>query len=165
MAINARLLELLGRERVRYEVVPHRQTVRTHEAAQAVHVAGRHVAKPVVVRDAAGMDFLVVLPAPWHVDRHLLQRVTGRTGVTIEDEAELKRLFPDCEIGAMPPVGHLYGLQMYVDPCLIEEQDDIWFQAGNHEELVHMSVEDFARVAAPFHRDACLHHATAETHP
>jgi Ala-tRNA(Pro) deacylase len=163
MAINQKLQELLDRERVGYEVVPHRETVRMHDAAQATHVSGRHVAKPVVVRDSAGIDFMVVLPSSWQLARHVLERVTGRTSITIEDESELRRLFPDCEVGAMPPFGHLYGLTMYVDPCLIEDQDDIWFQAGNHHELVRMSVEDFARTARPFFRDACLHHAMAET--
>lgn len=165
MAINERLLELLDRKQVRYEVIPHRPTVRMHEAAQATHVSGRHVAKSVVVRDISGIDFLIVLPSQMHIDRHVLQRVMGRTGVTIEDESELRRLFPDCEVGAMPPVGHLYGIQMYVDPCLIEGQEDIWFQAGNHHELVHMSVDEFALIARPFHGDTCLHEAMIGTKP
>lgn len=155
--LNPRLQQLVDDRGARYELVPHPETVTAHEAAQRTHVHGQHVAKAVVVRDGDGVDFLVVVPASVHVDPARVRAVSGRPGVTIEDEAVLGRLFPDCELGAMPPVGHLYGLVTYVDPCLLDDQDTVWFQAGNHHELVGMSVEDFARIARPFHGDACLH--------
>jgi len=162
MPVNPRLRELLERQSVRHEVVPHPETVTTHDAAQTAHVAGRHVAKVVVIRDAAGSDLMVVLPASLHIDTRVVHHVTGRAGVRLEDERELIQLFPDCELGAMPPFGHLYGMSMYVDPCLIEGQDEIWFQAGNHHELVRMSVVDYARVAAPFVDNVCMHRQMAE---
>jgi Ala-tRNA(Pro) deacylase len=157
MSVNRRLSELLERRPVPYEVVPHPETVTTHEAAQSAHVAGSHVAKAVVVRDSAGADFMVVLPSTLHLDPWKVHHVTGRHGIHLEDEQELARIFPDCDVGAMPPIGHLYGLATYVDPCLIEDQEDIWFQAGNHHELVCMKVADFQRLAAPFYHHVCLH--------
>lgn len=157
MSVNTRLQELLDRHGRCYEVVPHRETVTAHQAAQTSHVSGTHVAKAVVMRDAAGSDFMVVLPASFHLDPRVVHRVTGRAGVRLEDERELARIFPDCDLGAMPPFGNLYGMSMYVDPCLIENQKEIWFQAGNHHELVRMDVEDYERVAQPFHAAACLH--------
>jgi Ala-tRNA(Pro) deacylase len=159
MSVNPRLKELLDRRGTRHEVVPHRETITAHQAAQTTHVSGQHVAKAVVMRDAMGSDFMLVVPSSFHVDDKVVHHVTGRAGVRLEDEAALTRLFPDCELGAMPPFGALYGLSMFVDPCLLEDEDgdEIWFQAGNHHELVRMSVADYARIAQPFHASACLH--------
>jgi Ala-tRNA(Pro) deacylase len=161
MSVNPRLQELLDRHGPRYEIVPHRETVTAHQAAQTAHVSGAHVAKAVVMRDAAGSDFMVVLPASFHLDPRVVHHVTGRAGVRLEDERELLRIFPDCDLGAMPPIGHLYRMSMVVDPCLLENQEEIWFQAGNHHELVRMRVEDYERVAHPFQTSACLHRESA----
>jgi Ala-tRNA(Pro) deacylase len=157
MSLNRRLQDLLDDVRVRYEVVPHRETVTTGQAAQATHVAGAHVAKPVIVRDTSGSDLMVVLPARFHLDLDQVRRVTGRPVKRLEDEHELRRMFPDCELGAMPPIGHLYGLATYIDPCLIEDQTEIWFQGGNHHELVRMNLPDFEKIARPYHETACMH--------
>jgi Ala-tRNA(Pro) deacylase len=157
MSLNRRLQNLLDDRRVRYEVVPHRETVTTGQAAQATHVAGAHVAKPVIVRDTLACDFMVVIPATLHLDLQQIRRATGRAGAWLEDEQELRRLFPDCELGAMPPIGHLYGLTTYLDPCLLEEVEEIWFQGGNHHEMVRMSLPDFEKIARPFHEPACMH--------
>jgi len=163
MSVNTRLQALLDRHGPRYEIVAHRETITTHQAAQTAHVAGTHVAKAVVMRDAAGSDFMVVLPSSFHLDPRVVHHVTGRAGVRLEDERELARIFPDCDLGAMPPFGNLYGMSTYVDPCLIEDQEDIWFQAGNHHELVRMRVEDYERMAAPLLRSACMHRDLAAT--
>jgi Ala-tRNA(Pro) deacylase len=157
MSLNRRLQDLLDAHRVRYEIVPHRETDTAGQAAQVTHVAGIHVAKPVIVRDTVGSDFMVVLPAALHLDPNQIRRVTGRPGARIEDEQELRRMFPDCELGAMPPIGHLYGLTTYIDPCLLESQNEIWFQGGNHHELVRMSLPDFEKIARPFYEPACMH--------
>lgn len=157
MSLNPRLGALIGRHGVGYRIVPHAETITTTQAARVTHVQPHRVAKVVVVRDSTGSDFLVVLPALLHFDPQVIHDVTGRPGVWLEDEAELRRLFPDCELGAMPPIGHLYGLATYIDPCLLESHQDIWFQGGNHHELVQMSVADFTRIATPFYEPACMH--------
>jgi Ala-tRNA(Pro) deacylase len=156
MAINSRLQQLLDQQGASYEVLPHREAFTAQEVARESHVSGRRVAKVVVIRDEAGADLMVVVPAPLHVDRGQIRLVTGRHGIHLEDEAELRRLFPDCELGAMPPFGALYGMPVYVDPCLAFEKN-LFFQAGNHHEVVRMRYEDFLRLASPVVLDVCLH--------
>lgn len=161
MAINPRLQKLLEQAAATYEVLPHREVFTAQEVASTSHVMGRRLAKVVVIRDEAGADLMAVVPAPLHVDRAQLRAVTGRHGIRLEDEAELKRLFPDCELGAMPPFGSLYGMPMYLDRCLANERE-IFFQAGNHHEVVRMPYRDFERLAQPFFADRCLHREAAE---
>jgi len=156
MAVNERLQRLFDLGGARYEIVSHREVFGAHDTAESAHIPERRLAKVVVMRDAAGMDFMVVLPASYHVDRRILHRVTGRASLELENEEELKRLFPDCELGAMPPFGHLYGMPMHVDPCL-SEAAHIYFPAGNHHELVRISYRDFERLARPFSKEVCLH--------
>lgn len=158
MAINLRLKELLDLNKVEYEVVPHPEAFTARQVAFSAHIPGRRLAKVVVLRDGAGSDVMVVLPAWVHLDDSIVQHVTGRRGIRLEEESELKRLFPDCEVGAMPPFGKLYQLPMYVDACFAADPDeDIWFQAGNHHELARMRYRDYDRVARPFYSRACLH--------
>jgi Ala-tRNA(Pro) deacylase len=155
MAINERLSELIRQRGGVAELLPHREVFTAQEVAHTSRVSGRNLAKVVVLRDRAGTYLMAVLPANEHVDVGELGVFTGRDGLVLASEEELRRLFPDCELGAMPPFGHLYGLTMYVDPCLA--QHDICFQAGNHHEIVRMSYETFARLAKPFMGSACLH--------
>jgi Ala-tRNA(Pro) deacylase len=162
MAINPRLKALLDRHRASYEVLPHRLAFTAQDVARATHVTGRRVAKVVVIRDEDGAHLMAVIPATHHVDPGQLREVTGRHGVHLEDEAELKRLFPDCETGTMPPFTALYGMPVYVDPCLAFETN-IYFQAGNHHEIVRMSYEEYSRVAAPIVMDVCLHRESLVT--
>jgi Ala-tRNA(Pro) deacylase len=156
MAINPRLQRLLESSGAHHEIVLHAEAFTARQVALRTHVPTRKLAKVVVFRDASGADLMVVVPALHQVDAAALRHVTGCTGTHLEDEQELLRIFPDCEVGAMPPFGKLYGLRMFVDPCLAREED-IWFQAGNHRELVNMRFEDFERLAAPFSMKGCLH--------
>lgn len=155
MAVSPRLLDLLERCRVRYEIVPHAETETATQAARHAHAPTRNMAKVVVLRDRFGADLMVAVPSSHHVDPHRVQVATGRSGIHLEDENELARIFPDCEVGAMPPVGHLYGLPLLVDSCLTEE-DEIWFQPGNHHELIRMATGHFHRLAGPFYDGMCL---------
>ena len=159
MSINARLQRLLDEVRTGYAVLPHREAGSAQQVAEATHVKGRSLAKVVVMRDIEGADFLVVVPADVAIDPRTLRLVTGRIGVQLEDEKELARLFPDCEVGAMPPFGNLYKMTMFVDPCLLEDVD-VFFQAGNHHEIVLMRTAEYMRIARPFEVRGCLHRAT-----
>jgi Ala-tRNA(Pro) deacylase len=156
MAIVERLQQLLDRQDAKHDVVTFPKAFTAQQVAHNAHVTGRRLAKVLVLRDDAGKDYMVVLPASRQFDAIAVREVTGRTGMRLENELELQRLFPDCELGAMPPFGHLYGLPMFVDRCLAR-QSDIFFEAGNHHELVHMSWTDYAKLAAPFRADGCLH--------
>jgi Ala-tRNA(Pro) deacylase len=142
MAINHRLQHLFDQRRSSYAVLPHPDAYTAQAVAQSVRVKGGQLAKVVVIRDGAGKDFMAVLPATRQLDPQALHLVTGRAGFQLEDERELELLFPDCEVGAMPPFGSLYGLTMYVDPCLLRGRN-IFFQAGNHHEVVLMRCEEY----------------------
>ncbi len=156
MAIVDRLRQLLDRHDVRHDVITFPKAFTAQQVAHNAHVTGRRLAKVLVLRDDRGKDFLVVLPASRQFDPNAVREVTGRIGTRLENEAELQRLFPDCELGAMPPFGNLYGLPMYVDRCLAREPD-LYFEAGNHHELVHLHWKDFAKLAGPFQAEGCLH--------
>lgn len=156
MAINPRLMKLLDRTHTMYALFPHREAFTAQEIAQASHIPGGALAKVVIVRDATGSDLMVVLPASEHFDPAELHRVTGRTGFVLENELEISRMFPDCEVGAMPPFGALYGFATYVDPCLLENQI-LHVQPGNHHELLRIRRDDFERIGQPFFSSGCLH--------
>ena len=149
MAVNNRLLSELERCRVPYEVLPHREVFTANEVAQTSHVPGRVLAKPVLIHDPEGGYSLVVVSAHQHVDLTAFHRFTGHTRGRIASETEIAWLFPDCEVGAMPPIGRLYGLPTYLDEEFRDEPD-IYFQAGNHHEVVRMAFTDFVTVARPF---------------
>jgi Ala-tRNA(Pro) deacylase len=163
MAVNSRLLALLVRSRVEYELVPHREAFTAQEVAHTVHVRGRRLTKVVVVRAGRERYLMVALPASCHVDLAVLARVSGHRELDLATESEIRRVFPDCELGAMPPFGHLYGLPLYLDACLAE-QDEIQFQAGNHHEVIRMNFTDYERLARPFARIECVHAGIASAH-
>jgi Ala-tRNA(Pro) deacylase len=91
---------------------------------------------------------MVVLPAPYHVALERLEEATGRRNLRLATEAEFIGLFSGCEPGAMPPFGNLYGIPVWVDESLTRE-DEIAFNAGNHQQTVHMKYGDFARLVQP----------------
>ncbi len=156
MALNERLRKLLEKEKVPYDLVLHREAYTAQEIAQASHVAGRLLAKPVVVRESENRFYMAVVSAPQHVDLANLHRMTGRPKGRLATEDELRRLFPDCELGAMPPIGRLYDMPLYIDQEF-RDQEDIYFQAGNHNEVVKMRFDDFERIAGPFTGEFPVH--------
>ena len=142
-----KLKEFLDANRVPYEVRSHRTAYTAQEIAAEEHIPGREMAKVVMLRD--GRDYLMaVLPAPYHVGLDRLRRATRRPGLRLASEAEFARIFPECDPGAMPPFGNLYGMSVWVDEELARD-DEIAFNAGNHAETVHMKYGDFARLVHP----------------
>lgn len=156
MAINERLQRFLDGEHVGYEVRPHREEFTAQEVAAATEVSGRKLAKVVVVHEDGQHPMMAVLPAPCFVDLAALARVVGAGKVALAPEVELARLFPDCEIGAMPPFGNLYGLTVYVDACF-RGVEDFYFQGGNHHEVVRMRYGDYERLVKPVTAEFCFH--------
>lgn len=154
MSISQTLKEYLDHEHVHYEVLPHPEAFRAALVAQTLHTAAKEIAKVVVVK-ADDRFVMTVLPASWNVDLHRLRDVFMAHHVRLATEDEIKNLFPDCELGAMPPFGNLYGLHVYVDQSLTEDEE-ITFQAGSHSEAIRMRYWDFAALAFPvvaeFHR-------------
>ena len=156
MAICKRVAARLDERGVRYEIVPHFTAFTAQDVAHAAHVSGTRLAKVLLVREGQDDYFLVVLPAQEHLDFGVLRRIAGRRDLALAAESEMRRLFPDCDAGAIPPFGALYELPMYVDPCL-RQPGEIWFQAGNHGELVRTSFAGFETAAGPFTGEFCLH--------
>jgi len=126
------------------------------EVAATSHVPGRQLAKVLVVREEGGSYLMAVLPAPCRVDLLALKEAAGRRKLSLAAESELTRLFQDCQTGAMPPFGNLYGLPVYIDACFPRSRD-FFFQAGNHEEVVRVGYQDYERVVAPAAGEFCLH--------
>jgi len=108
------------------------------------------------VRAPARGPVMVVLPASCRVDTAALARALGEPSVSFLPEAEIQALFPDCEVGAMPPFGQLYGLPVWVDACF-PSKGEFDFQAGNHHEVVRIRYADFERLVHPRVAEFCLH--------
>jgi Ala-tRNA(Pro) deacylase len=147
MPVLAKLREFLDKQKVRYEVLTHPQAFTAQEVAQAQHVPGVELAKVVMLR--SGSDFIMtVLPAPYRVDLERAKATLGKRDLVLATEEEFQGLFPQCEAGAMPPFGNLYGLPVYVDPTLTHDAHII-FNAGTHTQTVKMTYADFARLVQP----------------
>ena len=146
MSISQRLRDLLDQGGVKYSVVTHPPAFTAQEIAQSLHTPGREVAKVVVIK-VAGALALTVLPAQSRVDLERLGAAL-KAEVTLASEDEFAAAFPDCELGAMPPFGGLYGLRTWVDESLTRDKE-IAFNAGTHSEAIRMSFEDYRRLAAP----------------
>jgi Ala-tRNA(Pro) deacylase len=149
MGCAQRLKNYLDSHGVAYAVIPHREAFTAQEVAHNAHVSGRMLAKVVVLHVDPGRYHLFILPAHERLALDSLRESTGFERVEIAGEEAIQRLFPDCERGAIPPFGSLYGLPSSLDSDL-EGIDEIHFAAGNHHEVVRMKFADFKRVAGPF---------------
>ncbi|MDE3246447.1 MAG: YbaK/EbsC family protein [Acidobacteriota bacterium] len=142
-----RLKEFLDSNGVKYTSIPHRQAYTAMEIAESAHVRGQEMAKTVIV-DLNGKLAMAVLPATKHVSLDRLGRSVGTRQVGIAKEGEFRYNFPDCEVGAMPPFGNLFNMEVFVDPLLAEDEE-IAFNAGNHAEVVRIAYKDFERLVHP----------------
>jgi Ala-tRNA(Pro) deacylase len=142
-----KLKEFLDREGVKYVSIHHSQAFTAQEVAASAHVSGVEMAKTVVVR-LDGRTALAVLPASQWVDFAALKACTGAGEARLASEQEFRDMFPDCELGAMPPFGNLYGLEVYVAKRLAEDEE-IAFNACSHTELIRLAYRDFERLAKP----------------
>jgi Ala-tRNA(Pro) deacylase len=115
--------------------------------AALAHVPGKELAKTVMVKVDGRMS-MAVLPASHNVDVYLLKELSGAEEVHLASEEQFKDLFPDCEVGAMPPFGNLYEMPVYVSNSLAEDAD-IAFNAGSHRELIRLHYADFERLVKP----------------
>lgn len=146
MSMSARLKSFLDEQRIRYTLMSHSPAYTAQAAAATLHVPGRELAKTVVVR-SNGDTMLAVLPASAHVNLKKLAALVGKP-VRLANEQEFSGLFPDCELGAMPPFGQLYNLPVYVDRSLSADEE-IVFNAGTHRDAVRMRFQDFEQLARP----------------
>ncbi len=142
-----KLKQFLDSRGVKYVSVQHSPAYTAPEIAASAHVVGREFAKTVIVKIGGEMA-MVVLPANRKVVLADLREMLEADRVRLATEEEFKATFPDCELGAMPPFGHLYDLPVYAAASLAEEPE-IAFNAGTHTEVIRMSYADFAALARP----------------
>jgi Ala-tRNA(Pro) deacylase len=146
MPVN-RLKEFLNSQHIKYVAINHSPAYTAQEIAALAHVRGKELAKTVMVKLDKKMA-MAVLPASLKIDFQRLQEESGAKQVDLAGEKEFKDMFPDCEIGAMPPFGNLYGMEVYASHKLAEDAE-IAFNAGSHIELIRMAYKDFERLVKP----------------
>jgi Ala-tRNA(Pro) deacylase len=142
-----KLKEFLDHEGIKYVCVIHSPAYTAQEVAASAHVTGKELAKVVIV-ELDGRMAMAVLPADRKVVVQDLRELTGSDQVRFASEEGFKQRFPECETGAMPPFGNLYGMDVYVAESLTAE-DEIAFNAGSHTEIIKMKFADFERLVRP----------------
>ena len=142
-----KLKEFLDSHEVEYVTISHSKAFTAQKIAASAHIPGKELAKTVMVI-IDGKMAMAVLPASYKVDFDLLKKVTKTQKVELATEEEFRDIFPQCDIGAMPPFGNLYGMDVFVAQSLAEDEE-IAFNAGFHTELVRMSYKDFERLVKP----------------
>ena len=156
MSISIKLKEFLDASGVVYEHRVHPTAYTAAEVAESVHIPGKEMAKTVIV-NADGLLRMAVLPANCMLDLSHLQFITRSENIRLATESEFKNEFPTCEVGAMPPFGHIFGLPVFCD-SMLEHNEFIEFNAGAHTDTIRMRFEDFKRLASPTMIDLVDHH-------
>ncbi len=142
-----KLKEFLDRHQVKYVVIAHSPAYTAAGIAALTHIPGKELAKTVIVK-VDGALAMAVVAASQFVDLEFLKAATGAPTVTLATESEFKDRFPDCEVGAMPPFGNLYGMTVYAEHDLSKDQE-IAFNAGTHRVLVQMPWVDYEKLVQP----------------
>jgi len=142
-----KLKEYLDRHGIKYVTITHSPAYTAQTIAAAAHIPGKDLAKKVMVALDEHLA-MAVLPSSVMVDLERLREAAGAEKARLATEAEFKGLFPECEVGAMPPFGNLWDMEVYVDPMLAKDED-IAFNAGSHVELIKLAYQDFARLVRP----------------
>jgi len=143
MFVSQTVLGYLDRSGVDFDLVTHPHSACSHETARAARIAPKELAKGVLMR---GKDYmLAVVPASRHVNAFAVSQLLGGELVTFALESEMPFIFRDCERGALPIVGEAFGIRTAIDDALLAV-DDVYFEAGDHERLVHLRHDDFTRL-------------------
>jgi len=142
-----KLKEYLDGNKIKYVTISHSSAFTAQEIAASAHIPGKKLAKTVLIK-VDGKMAMAVLPASDKVDFDLLKETIGNENIRLAYEQEFMDKFPDCEIGAMPPFGSLYGMDVYVSKSLTEDEE-IAFNACTHSELIKMSYNDFKNLVNP----------------
>ena len=137
----------LDDRKIKYVTLKHSPAYTALEVAASAHVSGKEFAKTVIVK-IDGKMAMAVLRASDRVDLPRLRRLTGADDLVLASEDEFQGLFPGCEVGAMPPFGNLYDMDVFVADNLAK-YGEIAFNAGSHTELIRLSYADFDRLVQP----------------
>jgi len=142
-----KLKDFLDQNKIKYVSIKHSPAFTSQEIAQSAHIPGKSFAKTVIVK--LDKQFaMAVLPAKNLIDIDKLKEITGVDFIELADEKEFENLFPGCEVGAMPPFGNLYDLDVYIAE-LLSKYEEIAFNAGSHTEVIKLSYKDFERLVRP----------------
>jgi len=142
-----KLKDFLDSNKIKYVTIKHSPAYTAPEIAGAAHIPGKELAKTVIIKVDSKMA-MAVLPASQRVNFDLLKKIAGASKIELASEQEFKDLFPECDVGAMPPFGNLYGMEVFVDESLLEDKE-IAFNAGSHTELIRLAYKDFERLVKP----------------
>ena len=142
-----KLKQYLDEHKIKYLVIHHSPAYTAQEVAEAAHISGKEMAKAVIVKIDGNLA-MVVVPATTPVKFHALQNELGVEKLELASESEFMSHFPGCEVGAIPPFGHLYDFNIYVDKQLASEAQ-IAFNAGNYSEVIQMAYTDYFRLVQP----------------
>lgn len=151
MSVLNSLKNYLDDNGIKYRAISHSPAYTAQEIASLVHVPGKDLAKTVIVKSEDGYA-MVVLPASRKINFDALKTVMSKNQVELAKEEEFEKMFPDCELGAMPPFGNLYNMPIYVAKALSEDEE-IAFNAGTHTDVIKMSYGDLERLAKPIVAD------------
>jgi Ala-tRNA(Pro) deacylase len=144
--VPTRIRHYLDERHVEYHIEPHRPGVTAQEIAAAAHISGKRFAKTVVLK-RDGEFVLAAVPAAEAVDLRRFRDALG-SGVELASEQEFERLFPECEMGAMPPLGGLFGLPVVADACLAR-QESIAVNGGTHTDVIELRWADYEQAEHP----------------
>ncbi len=147
MSVLERLKEYMDERNIRYICIDHSPAYTGQELAESIHISGKEIAKTVIL-NAGGSYKMAVLPASRKINFDYLEEQTGIKGVRLANEDEIKDLFPDCEVGAMPPFGNLYDMPVYSASALSEDEE-IVFNAGTHTDAIRMRYDDYIALVNP----------------
>ena len=147
MAIPQRIRDFLDSQNIPFETLHHSQAFTGQEIAHSLHISGQKCVKAVAVA-ADGKTVLAVIPASHRLNLEELRATLEVSQLEMLHERELVGLFPDCDLGAVPPFGNLYGIEVWVDRA-VADAEEILFCAGTHEDCIRMRYSDFSRVALP----------------
>jgi Ala-tRNA(Pro) deacylase len=142
-----RLKQVLDQHKIKYISINHSPAYTARETAASTFVPRREFAKTIIV-DIDGEKIMAVLSASRHVDLEALRKLAQANEVRLATEDEFRELFPDCEVGAMPPFGSLYNTRVFVEE-MVTEVDDLCFNAGSHEQILRMNSADFIKLEQP----------------
>jgi Ala-tRNA(Pro) deacylase len=142
-----KLKDFLDGQNIKYVTISHSKAYTAQEIAGSAHIPGKELAKTVMLK-IDGKMAMAVLPASHKVNFDPLKKTVEANNIELAGEREFKDLFPQCEVGAMPPFGNLYGMEVFVAETLSKDEE-IAFNAGSHTELIRLAYKDFERLVKP----------------
>jgi len=145
--VGKKIKEFLDSHKIKYAMINHATAYTAQEIAAAAHIPGKELAKTVMIK-VDGKMAMAILPASYRIDLKLLKEGIGAQSVEMAREQDFQNMFPECETGAMPPFGCIYGMDDYVAEALAEDEE-IAFNAGTHTDLIRMAYHDFESLVKP----------------